>query len=49
MTEGRKVRCEITHPGETEWTSSEVRIQGNAVFLDVPLRRGCALVKLHFE
>ena len=49
MTEGRKVHCEIIHPGETEWTSSEVRIQGNAVFLDVPLRRGCSLVKLHFE
>jgi hypothetical protein len=46
---GKKLRCQIIHPGESDWTASDVITRGNEVTLNVPVRRGCALVKLHSE
>jgi hypothetical protein len=43
---GRKFRCEVIHPGETDWKECAFRRKGLAVNLKVPLNRGCAMVRL---
>lgn len=37
---------EVIHPGETTWAPLKVADKDGVVTLDVPLKRGCAMVKL---
>ena len=37
---------EVIHPGETNWAPLKVGDKDGVVTLDVPLKRGCAMVKL---
>ncbi len=39
---------ETTSPGRREWTSLDARVEGADLVLDVPLARGCALVRLAY-
>lgn len=39
-------RAEFLHPGETEWKPVRVRRERGALAADVPLRRGCAMLRL---
>jgi len=34
------------HPGENEWTAIEARGKGDAMEIDVPVSRGCAMVRI---
>jgi hypothetical protein len=43
---GKKFRCEVIHPEESEWKECPFREKGSAMTLDVPLSRGCAMVRL---
>jgi hypothetical protein len=43
---GKKFRCEVIHPGETEWRGCASRRKGSAVIFKVSLSRGCAMVRL---
>ena len=36
----------MIHPGKTDWAPLEVEDEDGAVVMDVPLERGCAMVKL---
>ncbi|HOZ48977.1 MAG TPA: chitobiase/beta-hexosaminidase C-terminal domain-containing protein [Candidatus Hydrogenedentes bacterium] len=42
----RAFHGELVHPGETEWAPLTVEDDGAQVALNVPLERGCAMVKL---
>jgi hypothetical protein len=44
--QARGWRAESLFPGETEWRPVRVRTQRGAVAADVPLRRGCAMLRL---
>ncbi len=46
---GKKMRCELIHPGETEWKACEISKTSTAISLDVPIHRGSALVRLQAE
>jgi len=39
-------RIEVIHPGESTWAPLQAKDEDGAVTLDVPLKRGCAIVKL---
>jgi hypothetical protein len=39
---------EVLHPGETDWTPLSGVGKGDLLTLDVPLHRGCAMVKLSY-
>lgn len=39
-------RVEVIHPGQTEWKALKAADDGETLSLDVPLVRGCAIVKL---
>ncbi len=41
-------RAEVIHPGGTGWVSLSVQEAGDTLSLDVPLVRGCAMVKLAY-
>jgi hypothetical protein len=43
---GKKLKCEVIHPGETEWKECTVRQKESALSLKVSLSRGCAMVRL---
>ncbi len=43
---GKKVKCEIIHPGDTEWTECAFRQKDSAITLKIPLNRGCAMVRV---
>ena len=45
----KKLKCEQIHPGETQWQSCVPRISENTITQEVPLRRGCAMVRLGIE
>jgi hypothetical protein len=36
----------VIHPGETDWAPLPLEIEGDEVVLNVPLTRGCAMVKI---
>jgi len=46
LTEGKKLHCEVIHPGEQDWQECAFREKVSAITLKVPLSRGCALVRL---
>ena len=46
---GKQIHCELIHPGETEWKARDFSMRGNSITLQVPLNRGCALVRLRVE
>ena len=39
---------EVIHPGDSDWTSLATDDKGDASMLNVPLKRGCAAVKLSY-
>ena len=39
-------RAEAIHPGKTDWTPLKIEDNDGVVAMDVPLERGCAMVKL---
>jgi hypothetical protein len=41
-------RIEVIHPGENAWSGLAAQDDGHRLRLDVPLRRGCAMVKLAY-
>jgi hypothetical protein len=41
-----KTVCEAIHPGADKWTPIKAAATGNEVQLDVPVQRGCAMVRL---
>jgi hypothetical protein len=43
---GKPLRCEVIHPEETEWKECASTLNGSALRVKVPLRRGCAMVRL---
>jgi hypothetical protein len=43
---GKKLRCEVIHPGEDAWKDCAFRQKESAIALKVPLSRGCAMVRL---
>jgi len=43
---GKKLKCEVIHPGDTEWTECAFRQKESIIALKVPLVRGCAMVRL---
>ncbi len=43
---GKRVRCEVIHPGESDWQECALRTKGSKATLKVPLTRGCAVVRL---
>jgi hypothetical protein len=43
---GKKAKCEVIHPGDTEWAECAFRQKESTIALKVPLRRGCAMVRL---
>jgi hypothetical protein len=44
----RGFSIEVIHPGELEWSALDVDEKGEAPTLSVPLKRGCAAVKLSY-
>jgi len=42
----RAWRSSVIHPGETDWSPMEVDDRGDYILMNVPLDRGCAMVKL---
>ena len=42
----KRLRCEVIHPGETEWKECACRPKGSVLNVKVPLSRGCAMVRL---
>jgi hypothetical protein len=46
---GKKIRCELIHPGETQWQNCEFTRSENIITQKVPLRRGCAMVRLRIQ
>jgi len=43
---GKKLKCEVIHPGEEQWTECAMRQAESGISLKIPLRRGCAMVRL---
>jgi hypothetical protein len=43
---GNKLKCEVIHPGDTEWTKCAFRQKDSAIAIRVPLSRGCAMLRL---
>ncbi len=43
---GRTPRCELMHPGATQWKALAARAKGGTLSFKVPLARGCAMLKL---
>jgi hypothetical protein len=43
---GKKLKCEVIHPGENDWKECAFRQKESAIALKVPLSRGCAMVRL---
>jgi len=43
---GKKMSCELIHPGDKQWQACESAGSNHAISLSVSLRRGCALVRL---
>ncbi len=39
---------EVLHPGKTAWTAIQGRERGGSITVDLPLERGCALVRLSY-
>jgi hypothetical protein len=46
MLAGKKFQCQVIHPGETDWQDCAFRQKESAITLKVPLRRGCAMVRI---
>jgi hypothetical protein len=46
LAEQKAFRSEVLHPGETGWTPLAATKRGDDLVLDVPLVRGCAMVRL---
>jgi hypothetical protein len=42
---GKEIHCELIHPGETEWKACEFSMGNNTMTLEVPIHRGCAMVR----
>ena len=40
------LHAEVIHPGKTAWAPLNLTEQGDVITLDVPLERGCAMVRL---
>jgi hypothetical protein len=43
---GKKLKCEVIHPGEDAWKDCAFRQKESAIALKVSLSRGCAMVRL---
>jgi hypothetical protein len=43
---GKTPKCEVIHPGETDWKECAFRQKDSAITLKVPLTRGCAMVRI---
>jgi hypothetical protein len=43
----RRFLSDVLHPGSPRWKPLAPRVRGESLSLDVPLERGCALVRLH--
>ncbi len=43
---GKKLRCEVLHPGESEWKPCALRQGKAALTIEAPLLRGCAMLRL---
>ena len=41
-----RLKCEALHPGAPSWVPVPATFQDGAVELQVPLKRGCAMVRL---
>ena len=46
---GTNLRCELLYPGDTDWKSCEFTQGSSSISLEVPLHRGCAMVRLEVE
>ena len=43
---GKKLKCEVLHPGKEGWTDCPARQTSTQLSTKVPLRRGCAMVRV---
>lgn len=46
LAAGRQLRGEVLHPGGTGWKELSLRRQASALRVQVPLQRGCAMLRL---
>jgi len=46
---GKKIHCELIHPGDPQWQNCEFRRSSDSITQKVPLRRGCVMVRLRIE
>jgi hypothetical protein len=46
---GKEIHCEILYPGDTDWKAWEFTKGHDSMTVEVPLHRGCALVRLRVE
>jgi hypothetical protein len=46
ISAGKNPQCEVIHPGDIQWQAAQFRRTSKTMILNVPLRRGCALVRL---
>lgn len=46
---GKKIHCELIHPGETHWQNCEFKRSESTITQNIPLRRGCAMVRLRID
>jgi len=47
LTDGRGVpHCQVLHPGSEDWLPMPAVLENSRLRLNVPLERGCAMVRI---